>query len=77
MRFTILLRVDDVGSWPVLLEGDEVPEGGNESRWRYVATIDDRAVALRLVELVRAKCIEESRRAREERYQETQSLKAS
>jgi hypothetical protein len=77
MRFTILLRVDDVGSWPVLLEGDEVPEGSSESRWRYVATIDDRAVALRLLELVRAKCIEESRHAREERFQEARSLKAS
>jgi hypothetical protein len=77
MRFTILMRVDDVGSWPVLLEGDEVPEGGAESRWRYVATVDDRAVALRLVELVRDKCIEESRRAREGRLQEARSLKAS
>jgi hypothetical protein len=77
MRFTILLRVDDVGSWPVLLEGDEIPEGGSESRWRYVATIDDRAVALRLVELVRAKCIDESRHAREERSRDARSLEAS
>ena len=71
------MRVDDVGSWPVLLEGDEVPGGGNESRWRYVATVDDRAVAIRLVELVREKCIEESRRVREDRFQEARSLKAS
>jgi len=31
MRFTVLLRVEDSGSWPVLLKGDERPEGDENS----------------------------------------------
>jgi hypothetical protein len=60
MRFTVLLRVEDSGSWPVLLKGDERPEGDEDSRWRFVATIDDKAVADRVVELVQARCLQDS-----------------
>jgi hypothetical protein len=60
MRFTVLLRVEDSGSWPVLLKGDEKPEGDEHSRFRFVATIDDKAVADRVVELVQARCLQES-----------------
>jgi hypothetical protein len=60
MRFTVLLRVEDSGSWPVLLKGDERPEGDEDSRLRFVATIDDKAVADRVVELVQARCLQES-----------------
>jgi len=59
--------VDDSGSWPVLLQGDERPEGDGDSRWRFVASIDDRAVADRVVELVQARCLQESLRAARER----------
>jgi hypothetical protein len=60
MRFTVLLRVEDWGSWPVLLKGDEQPEGDEHSRFRFVATIDDRAVADRVFELVQARCLHDS-----------------
>jgi hypothetical protein len=64
MRFTILLRVDESGSWPVLLESGQVLEGDRDSRWRFVASIDDRDVAIRVVEMVKARCHEERRNGR-------------
>ena len=67
MRFTVVLRVEDSGSWPVLLRGDERLSGGEDSCWRFVATIDDKAVANRVVEMVRQRCLEESLWAAHER----------
>ena len=56
MGFTILVRVDDEGARPVLLESGQAPEGDPESNWRFVASIDNRAVADQVVEMLRARC---------------------
>ena len=61
MGFTILVRVDREGARPVLLERGQVPEGDGDSNWRFVASIDDRAVADMVVEMLRARCQAESR----------------
>jgi len=71
VRFTILLRIDEAGSSPVLLEGGQVLEGGTNACWRFVASVDDRDVANRVVELVRERCQREGQSARRERGPET------
>ena len=56
MGFTVLVRVDSEGARPVLLETGQAPEGDGDSHWRFVASIDNRAVADQVVEMLRARC---------------------
>jgi hypothetical protein len=38
MTYTVLVRIDEAGPWPVVVAEDEKLLTGDGARWRYVAT---------------------------------------
>jgi hypothetical protein len=48
MTYTVLVRIDEAGRWPVVVREDEELLSGDGARWRYVATADMRQEADRV-----------------------------
>jgi hypothetical protein len=50
MTYTVLVRIDSAGKWPVVAEEDEQLFSDEGDRWRFVATVDTWAEAQQLRE---------------------------
>jgi hypothetical protein len=50
MTYTVLVRIDSAGRWPVVAKEDEEPFSDAGARWRFVASVSTWAEAQRLRE---------------------------